>query len=302
MLTYDEWRARLRECCGHYYSEPSADRSASDRFDVLDVQGLDMASIRCKIERIDRTHKSIRRDDAEHFFLLYQIDGETGVNHADNNTLMKKGDFLLLDSTREAELVFGGKTSEFYSVHLPRNLFLADRRHLPATGQKVTNRHPLHASLENLVAGKSSDLDLGNFRPEYFFDFVAMVFGPDSDGATMSQFRRPESQLRFVSQMIDQNLRQHDFTIDVLARKVGRSKRQLQRDLAEAGTTFTELLQSRRLKHFVSAGKRSNRAGQRISISELAYLSGFADQSHFNRVFREQYKATPSDVLRGVSS
>jgi AraC-like DNA-binding protein len=264
------------------------------------VQGLDMASIRCSIDRISRTSKGIRRDDAEHFFLLHQIEGETGISHFDHDTLMQPGDFLLLDSTRKADLIFDGKQSGFLSVHMPRNLFLADRRQPPATGQKVTQRHPLHASLKNLLDDTNEDLDLDSFQSEHFFDFVAMVFGPDPKSASIGQFRQPESQMRYVAQIIDQHLRQHDFSVGQLASKVGRSKRQLQRDLAQAGTSFTELLQHRRLRHFVSVGKRYGRSGQRINIAELAQLSGFSDQSHFNRLFREQYNSTPSEVLRSA--
>jgi AraC-like DNA-binding protein len=298
MLDYEEWRVRLRACCGHYYSEPTRHRDASERFDVCEVQGLDMASARCTIDRMDRTRKGIRRDDAEHFFLWYQVDGETGISHCSQDAWMKPGDFILIDSTREAEVVFNGKTSEFYSVHIPRSLFLADRRQPPATGHKVTARHPLHASLKNLVAESDDEFDLDNFRSEHFFDFVAMVFGPDPDKTCIRQFRHPESQIRFVSQVIDQNLRQHDFSLDQLAVKIGRSKRQLQRDLAQAGTSFTELLQKRRLKHFVSTGKRYGRLGERINIAELAQMSGFSDQSHFNRLFREEYNMTPSSLIK----
>lgn len=298
MLSYDEWRARLRESCGHYYSAPTSDCATSERFDIENIHGLHKASIRCTIDRLDRTSKGIKRDDAEHFFLLYQVDGKTGINHCDRNTLMHPGDFLLLDSTREAELIFDGKTSEFFSVHIPRNLFLADGRKLPATGHTVNGRHPLHASLKNLVASDDDDLDLDGFRPDHFFDFVAMVFGPDPDQSTIRHFRRPESQLRYVSQVIDQNLRQHDFSVDQLASRVGRSKRQLQRDLAQAGTNFTTLLQNRRLQHFVTAGKRYGRSGARMNIAELAQMSGFTDLSHFNRIFRERYDATPRELLK----
>ncbi|MCA0849801.1 helix-turn-helix domain-containing protein [Salipiger thiooxidans] len=301
MLGYDEWRTRLRSCCGHFDSEPTSDRAASDRFERQQVHGFDMASVRCRINRIDRTSEGIRRDDAEYFFLWYQIDGVTGISHSDRDTLLTPGDFILLDSTREAQFVFNGKQSEFYSVHLPRSLFMADRQLAPATGWKVTQRHPLQASLVNLVAHTNVEAtDLDGFRSDCFFDFVAMVFGPDPAHSTIRQFRHRVDRLRYITQVIDQNLRHHGFSVDELAVKVGRSKRQLQRDLASAQTSFTELLQDRRLKYFVSAGQRYGRSGARINIAELAQSSGFSDQSHFNHLFRERYDTTPGDFLKRV--
>jgi len=299
MLGYEEWRTLLRSCCGHFDSEPTSDRAASDRFERHEIHGFDMASVRCTINRIDRTREGIRRDDAEYFFLWYQIDGETGISHSDRDTLMTPGDFILLDSTREAQFVFNGTPSEFYSVHLPRTLFMADRQQAPATGWKVTRRHPLQASLENLVSRYREDtFDLAGFDADRFFDFVALVFGPDPACSTIRQFRHPVDRLRFITQIVDQNLRHHRFSVEDLAAQVGRSRRQLQRDLAEAGTSFTELLQTRRLHYFVSAGTHQGRSGNRVRISELAQISGFSDQSHFNHLFRDRYGASPREFLR----
>lgn len=295
-LRYEEWRAKLRASCGHYYSEPTQDRSRSEKFELSTVYGLDRAEIRCSIDNITRTKRGIRRDDAEHFFLIYQLRGETGVSHSGRDELLGVDEVLLLDSTLPAELCFNGKTSEFYSLHLPRSLFLAGRLHAPATGRKVTPRHPLHASLRNLVLSEG-DLDLDAFHSDYLFDFVSMVFGPDLSAPRADMFRYASGRLRFVQELIDQNLKDSTFNIDQLATLAGRSRRQLQRDLLNSGTSFTELLQKRRLKHVVAAGSRTGRMGQTIQMAELAQMSGFYDQSHFNRVFRQHFDSAPRDFF-----
>lgn len=126
-----------------------------------------------------------------------------------------------MDSTRPAEMIFEQDVSEFTSVHIPRSLLLADHPDPPATGVKVTARHPLHESLRNLIAEDAADIaadiDVDRFRSDVFFDFVAMVFGPDPDKITMGQFRNKGGRMHFVSQVIDQNLRDEDFSIDHLA-------------------------------------------------------------------------------------
>ncbi len=298
MLKFEEWRNRLRACCGHYYAKPAAIRAKTELFDLRQLQGLDAASIRCSVDLIERTRQGIRRDDAEHFFLLHQLGGETAIRHCNRDAVLQAGDFLLLDSTRPAELIFDGAASEFTSVHIPRTLFLAGRSHAPATGIKVTARNPLHASLTNLISDQAGDLDIDQFRPDDFFDFVAMVFGPDPDNVNIGQFRNRGGRMRYVSQIMDQHLRNQEFSIDDLAHLVGRSRRQLQRDFLGAGTSFTEVLKTRRLRHFVAAGRRCRRQGYKMGITELAMMSGFSDQSHFNRVFRETYQASPRAFLQ----
>lgn len=295
-MKYEEWRALLRASCGHYYSEPAQIRSNVEQFEVDTAFGLDRAWIRCQINDIKRTQYGIKRDDAEHFFLIYQISGEMGVRHCDKDSLLSKGDFLLLDSTQPADLIFDGNTSEFYSLHLPRSLFLAGRLNAPATGTKVTSRHPLHASLSNLFIC-NEEVNLEAFHSDYLFDFVSMVFGPDPAQLRADSFRYSSGRQRFIQQVIDQNMKDNEFCIDRLAKIVGRSRRQLQRDFLGSGTSFTEVLQQRRLRHVVAAGSRTGRMGRTINMAELAQLSGFYDQSHFNRVFRQHYDAAPRDFF-----
>jgi AraC-like DNA-binding protein len=35
-----------------------------------------------------------------------------------------------------------------------------------------------------------------------------------------------------------------------------------------------------------------------LSITDIAYLAGFGDLSHFNRSFRQRYGATPRETRR----
>jgi AraC-like DNA-binding protein len=296
MLSYEKWTAALRACCGHYYSEPTKGALAPGSFDVLDLYGLDMAVLRCSIDRIDRTRQGIRRDESEHLFLLYQVEGQTGVRHNEREELLEPGDFLLLDSTRRAELIFGGKTSEFRSLHLPRSLCLVERGFMPSIGKRLSRRHPLHAGLVNLMDA-ASGTDNEAFMSDYLFDFVAMVFGPDPSEITISQFRNRQSRMRFVQDVVDRNLSQHEFNVEQLSGLVGLSRRQLQREFHCEGTNFTRYLRDRRLKHLVAAKVRSDRLGLGKSLSELAQTSGFCDQAHFNRVFREKYAASPSEYF-----
>ncbi len=298
-LSFDAWNTKLRACCGHYYAKPTRARDKSDRFKLLDTYGLATASINCTLDRIERTQRGIRRDDAEHFFLLHQRSGRTGVRHCGGDALMEEGDFLLLDSTRAADLVFDGQASDFLSVHIPRTLFLAGRA-APFVGAKIGPRHPLHASLRNLILDQSG-VDRDQLGSNDFLDFVAMIFGPDPSSVPIDNLNRQGGRMRYLSQIVDQNLRNHDFSIDDLAALVGRSRRQLQRDLSASGTSFTHLLRERRLRHFVQGGRRQARVGLPINIAHLAQNSGFSDQSHFNRLFRDHYQTSPRAFFEGAA-
>jgi methylphosphotriester-DNA--protein-cysteine methyltransferase len=68
---------------------------------------------------------------------------------------------------------------------------------------------------------------------------------------------------------------------------------------ASEGVTFSEYVLDRRL----CAAHRllTNRRLAHYSIASVAFDSGFADLSYFNRTFRRRYNATPTDVrLKGA--
>jgi AraC-like DNA-binding protein len=292
-MCYEEWNASLRDCCGHYYSTPQGKLGDGHSFDVLDFNGMDVASVRCQIDRISRTRQGIRRDDAEHYFLLCQVEGTMDLIHNGRHETLHPGDFTLMDSTQIADMVVNGGVSNFRSVHIPRSLLLAGRDAPPLAGHKITNSHTMYRGLSTLV---NCNEDWGHYSPgnEYFFDYIAMVFRRDEGRFSAMSFRDRESRLRFVREVIDCNLHDETFSIDALCFKVSRSRRQLQRELAHSGTTFSELLQKRRLRYLIAEKRRSDRIGRKTTLAELAARSGFSDQSHFNRIFRQYYGLTPT--------
>jgi len=78
-----------------------------------------------------------------------------------------------------------------------------------------------------------------------------------------------------------------------IARKLGMSPRNLQRHLAEEGTSFKDLMNAARVtlaRSYVSEG--------RLSVTEIAFVLGFADTSTFSRAFKRWTGKAPRDYAR----
>lgn len=82
--------------------------------------------------------------------------------------------------------------------------------------------------------------------------------------------------------------------IGEFARKHGLSARQLQRLFASQGETFRSYLTELRLAEARRA--LADPQGRERTIGSVAFESGFGDISHFNRLFRRKFQATPSQV------
>ncbi|MCI0632929.1 MAG: AraC family transcriptional regulator [Actinobacteria bacterium] len=78
--------------------------------------------------------------------------------------------------------------------------------------------------------------------------------------------------------------------LEAVAHRLGTSPRTLQRRLEDSGTSFDEVVDDIRK----SLALRHVRAGA-LSLSEVAFLTGFADPSSFHRAFRRWTGTTPSE-------
>jgi acetamidase/formamidase/AraC-like DNA-binding protein len=94
-----------------------------------------------------------------------------------------------------------------------------------------------------------------------------------------------------VKAIIDAHLTKPDLSLREVAERAGISRRYLQKLFTLHGTTFSELLKSRRLdlvRHaLVQESERS------ASIADIAFRCGFSNPGHFSRVFRATFGLSP---------
>jgi len=100
-----------------------------------------------------------------------------------------------------------------------------------------------------------------------------------------------EAYLLSVARIIDDHLSDESFSVGRLAHLIGQGRSQMfERIRATSGVSPAEFIKRRRLER--AAEMLVSRAG---SVGEIAYAVGFKSVSHFSRVFREVYGATPSE-------
>lgn len=86
-----------------------------------------------------------------------------------------------------------------------------------------------------------------------------------------------------------------DFNLNSLSTALGSPKNSISKAIADSGDSFRKLLNRYRVNHFKSlamAGENSH-----LSLLGLALESGFNSKASFNRAFKEETGATPSQFL-----
>ena len=292
MMSFAEFDASVRTYCGHYYSVPDFGTEPTHDFQLQKLHGFDVAVVDCTVKRIERKQSGINKDDVEHLFLLHQTKGKLGVQFDDSERLLQPGDFLLLDSTMPVDLVANGKHVQFKSVHLPKSLFSTNKHARVAPGRTLSSTSPLHPSMKKL-------LDLGDDvnHAELFLDYIALAFAEKAGVSDFACFQRRDARIHHWCELIDRNLKETRFSIDQFCLLAACSKRQLQRELNLEGTNFTRLLQSRRLKHAITLKQQADKRGKGLTMARISQLSGFSDQAHFNRVFRQHFNLSPREYF-----
>ena len=120
--------------------------------------------------------------------------------------------------------------------------------------------------------------------------------GPDHSHPFRDFFedQDPSDQLLFtLKQSIVQYLPEGEVTIDKLANSLHMSRRTLQRRLSDRDTNFLQVLQEVRSR--VALRYLSD---DRLGITEIAFLLGYADQGSFSSAFKSWHGVAPRDYRR----
>jgi signal transduction histidine kinase/ligand-binding sensor domain-containing protein/CheY-like chemotaxis protein len=106
-----------------------------------------------------------------------------------------------------------------------------------------------------------------------------------------------EQFLNSLIQAIEANMKDPDFKIDDLCRKMGFSKSQLYRKLKSlVGQSANEFIRSIRLKK----AAQLLRQRRNLKVSEITYMVGFNDLHYFRDCFKKQYGMSPTSYLRHI--
>jgi AraC-like DNA-binding protein len=96
-----------------------------------------------------------------------------------------------------------------------------------------------------------------------------------------------------MNSIIEQNISNIDFTIDMLAEQLNISRSGFFSKIKSlAGVTPNELIQVVRLKKAAEL-----LSGNKYRINEVAYMVGYNDPSYFSKCFFKQFNIRPGDFI-----
>jgi AraC-like DNA-binding protein len=164
----------------------------------------------------------------------------------------------------------------------------------------VANRAPLRLLVGYLraIVGAEAELEAGPqtnaLVATHLYDLMALCIGTTRDAVVSAAQSVRAARLEAIKSHIAADLWDPSLTVALLAARQGVTRRYVHKLFESDGTTCTQFILQRRLDR-AYRWLCDHRFAER-SITSIAFGVGFGDLSYFNRAFRRQYNATPSDI------
>jgi AraC-like DNA-binding protein len=146
-----------------------------------------------------------------------------------------------------------------------------------------------------LVGGELTTSEVTRSASAYILDLATLAIGAQGDRAEIARQRGAKAaRLSAIRSDIVAELGRYDLSGEEMAARHGISHRYLEKLFEEDGTTFKAFVLAQRIAkaHRMLVDQRYCH----LSITQIAYDSGFGDISYFNRTFRRAHGATPSQI------
>jgi AraC-like DNA-binding protein len=282
-------------------TDPVDRRAFAGRLTRTQVGSIRIAEARSEpaIVRHSRQHVARTRDAS--FMLCLQLDGVSVNRQQGREAVLRYGDFHLLDSSRPYEVSFQ-QFNRMLVLSVPHPE-LARRMPNPESvvGIAMSGRSGVSGLLSSLLCNfwqqrrTGDETFLSPRFSEAILDLVASAYAcitaaaPESSSIAIA--RREQ-----IRSYIETHLHDPALTPGSVAAAVHLSPRRLHQLFEADGETVGAYILRRRLEECARA--MSDAAQRSRTVTEIAFLHGFNNASHFGRVFRERYQATPSDYRR----
>jgi len=293
-LDYEAWRDVVRSICGRYTPGGIEPKTFSGRACVRSIYGFRAVQLSSNAHCLERTRQDVRGDAVDHYYALFQITGQSRIIQNDRIVELAVGDVALVDAAEPVTYVSENGSTHWGSLQLQRRSLLSHlglEPRCPSQRSGAAAARPLRQLLQDGVEDdQSKSVSANAYMRLAFYDLLGALFAPSDPEDTSLHTDRLFARIRDI---VKERFADPTFGPCDVAAEAGISLRYLQKLFTARNSTCSEFIYSLRLDHAACLLKRRAFLKTSQPISEIAYVSGFGDYTHFNRKFRRRYGHTP---------
>jgi AraC-like DNA-binding protein len=297
---FDYWHSTACRAITPHDSVPSERLSFKAKLSEARIGDIGLISFENSPMRVNHTQRHVRNADPDELLLCLH-NAESSVIEQDGRAArLMNGDMVLVDPTRPYRADFQSN-SKLLVYKVPRFLLgarMMSVAKLTAFPMRPTLGLPgFMCSLLTALPQHVASLDASAHATIqcHILDLVAIALARPSDHRHVPHARwlgvariRSETTARLADPTLNPAR---------LAGAANMSIRHANSLLAQEGTSLACLIRDMRLARVKAALSDVSLDG--ISIKEIASRWGFSDMTHFGRIFKKEFQATPRDYRKG---
>lgn len=257
---------------------------------------IDLNHLSTRAQRVIRSPAMVARTRVPFYALIYTRHLPVFVTHAQRSFEVPTEGYVLLHHDEAYDLSFP-HGSDCLTVHIPEDWLSA----WVANPQTYVARpiapnpwsRPLGSTLEAIVHTGLDESPLSRIAlSDQMGSMLSMLL------STSPPIGRSQKLHQAILKIVNRRFAEGDLSPEAVAMEQGISVRHLHRSFATQGVTFGRTLSDIRIRHSKALLSQSLNAG--TSVGEIAWHVGFADQSHFARLFRASTGVSPSRYRKSI--
>lgn len=281
-------------------------RTAADTFEgtlrFREVDRVSIGEITANTHTVERTSDLISRREPQHFKLSLQLDGTGYVAQDGRDAFLRPGDIAIYDTGRPYTLDFTDDT-RCLVMAFPADAFEIPRTLIRRiTAVRLAGDAGVGSVISPFMQHMAENLDLldgahGDRITRSSLDLLTTLVYAELAGGDLAEGASRQAEMRTFTTYIEENLGDPDLSAASIAREHFVSVRHLQYRFQDEDLTVSGYIRARRLEHCRRDLSEPSLAHQ--SVSHIAQRWGFADASHFSKIFKGRFDVSPREY-RGL--
>lgn len=225
------------------------------------------------------------------YLVSWQLQGEAHIEQGNERVIQPAGSIAIADARRAMSVTFPGEVRRIVAK-MPAGVLEARLPRL--LGSHLEVFHPSGPFAPTLLSYFTElSRDESAVLPEDMEALVENVANllkitSGATGRTVCDSR--DIRRRALVSYLKRHACEPSVSVDAAAAHLNISRRLVQQVLQDMDTTFTQFVIDERLR--AAAARLSTSRG--LPVSQIAYLCGFNDVSHFNHLFKRRFGVAPS--------
>ncbi len=295
---FSYWREMICEAFLDLTPESSLRDGFYGRVTQRSLDGLDLARIESQAQLVRRTEADITRSPHSGYYANLQVAGIGVTTQDDRTAITQPGDLTLIDTARPFSFEFGADFQQL-SLHIPETLLRSQMERPAPTARRVSTATGLGAAIRHALTAIGGDqLSPGSAARLAVHTTGLLAVALEQPEAVSLTSRRHRGLLRAALDDLENHLGDEDLSPARTAARLGVSVRLLHQVFAGHDQSFATAVRTRRLDQ--ARRDLTDPARAALRVIDIAADNGFADVTHFHRVFRQAYGCTPAQARRAV--